>query len=544
MKILIFGRGFLGTRMADTWLDAVLSDARIDDVEAVNQALDEHHPDVVINAAGKTGKPNIDWCETHQSETFRSNVMGALALAEVCQRRSVYLIHLGSSYVFSGSSPDPSGWRENDFANPISFYARTKYSADLVLSRLPNVAIVRTGPLLDSSHDERNLITRLASYRQVADTTCSATIVEDLLSVLRNLAERRATGIFHAVNQGTLQFSVLLAMYREVVDPSHSYETVRPDELVSNGSISRSRPAPVLQSKRLEELGIRMRPVEDALHDVMKSYATEKKQNANYELLSTDNEMFMRDQGIPATLRARRMKGVILAGGKGTRLAPLTNITNKHLLPIYNQPMVMYPLQTLLDAGIKDILLITGPDHAHQFIKLFGSGKALGCHFSYRIQDEAGGIAQALGLAEDFVGQDNCTVILGDNVFDEPVASSLASFSEGALAFYKPVENPTEYGVMEIDELGSVLSIEEKPKQPKSNLAQVGLYVYDSHVFDIIKTLKPSGRGELEITDVNNHYLAQRELKARRMGGIWWDMGTFHGMQAASQYFAQKRDKE
>ncbi len=536
MKILIFGRGFLGTRMAEAWPDAVLSDARIDDAEAIKKALEGHRPDVVVNAAGKTGRPNIDWCESHQAETWQSNVMGPLVLSEACQARGIHLIHLGSSYVFNGPSPDPAGWRENDFANPVSFYARSKYASDLMLSRANDTAIVRIGPLLDHRHDQKNLITRLASYRQVADASCSVTVVEDLLIVIRSLAERRATGIFHAVNPGALRFRLLLEAYRDLVDHDHQYELVRPEELLGNGSISKSRPAPILQSRRLEELGIRLRPIEGVLHDVMNGYSREKNMNMDHQ------EIDISHQGFPT--RAKRMKGVILAGGRGTRLAPLTNITNKHLLPIYNKPMVMYPLQTLLDAGIKDILLITGPDHAHQFIKLFGSGKGLGCHFSYRIQDEAGGIAQALGLAEDFVGQDNCTVILGDNVFEESVASSLASFSGGSLAFYKPVDNPSEYGVMEIDEAGNVLSIEEKPKQPKSNLAQVGLYVYDSRVFDIVKTLKPSGRGELEITDVNNHYLATRELKARRMGGIWWDMGTFHGMQAASQYFAEKRDKK
>ncbi|MDQ7814417.1 MAG: sugar phosphate nucleotidyltransferase [Patescibacteria group bacterium] len=536
MKILIFGRGFLGTRMAEAWSDAVLSDARIDDAEAVKNALDEHRPDVVVNAAGKTGKPNIDWCEAHQTETFRGNTIGPLVLAETCQTLGIHLVHLGTSYIFNGPSPDPVGWRENDFANPVSFYARSKYSADMVLSRLPRTAIVRIGPLIDPLPSPRNLITRLVSYAQVADAACSVTVVADLLEVVHALAERRATGTFHAVNPGALRFKDLLDAYKEIVDPRHPFEMVQPEDLLNDGSVTKARPNPILHSKRLEELGIRMRPVNSVLREVLEKYAREKSLSSKF---GTEN--MNQHNTLPPKLR--RMKGVILAGGKGTRLAPLTNITNKHLLPIYNQPMVMYPLQTLLDAGIKDILLITGPDHAHQFIKLFGSGKALGCHFSYRIQDEAGGIAQALGLAEDFVGQDNCTVILGDNVFDEPVASSLASFSSGALAFYKPVENPTEYGVMEIDEMGNVLSIEEKPKQPKSNLAQVGLYVYDPHVFDIIKTLKPSGRGELEITDVNNHYLAQRELKARRMGGIWWDMGTFHGMQAASQHFAQKDKK-
>jgi glucose-1-phosphate thymidylyltransferase len=234
------------------------------------------------------------------------------------------------------------------------------------------------------------------------------------------------------------------------------------------------------------------------------------------------------------------MKGIILAGGKGTRLAPLTDTTNKHLLPVYNKPMVMYPLQTLLDAGIKEILLVTGPDYAHQFMKLLGSGHAQGCHLTYRIQDQAGGIAQALGLAEDYVGRDNCTVILGDNIFEENFFPHISNFREGAMAFYKPVDNPRAYGVMELDQWGNAVSIEEKPSEPKSNYAQVGLYVYDPDVFGYIRTLKPSGRGELEITDVNNHYLKAHKLAAKPVRGIWWDAGSFADIHAAGQYFAGK----
>lgn len=235
-----------------------------------------------------------------------------------------------------------------------------------------------------------------------------------------------------------------------------------------------------------------------------------------------------------------RMKGVILAGGKGTRLAPLTQVTNKHLLPIANKQMILYPLHTLLDAGIHDILLITGSEFAGQFMNLLGSGSAFNARLTYRIQDEAGGIAHALALAEEFVGTGHCTVILGDNIFDESFLPAISSFQEGAMTFYKAVKDPQRFGVVELDGWGRVLSIEEKPVHPKSSLAQVGLYVYDTQVFDIIRSLKPSGRGELEIADVNNAYVAKGKLEAKPVRGFWSDAGTFASLWHATEHFARK----
>ncbi|MFA4954845.1 MAG: sugar phosphate nucleotidyltransferase [Patescibacteria group bacterium] len=536
MKILIFGAGYLGRRLVETWPEAVLVQTRIDEPEAVAKALDEHRPDVVVNAAGKTGTPNVDWCETHQAETFHSNVIGPLILAEACQARGIYLLHLGSGCVYYGPSPDPAGWREDDPANPISYYSRSKYAADLLLSRFPNVGIARLRMPIDSRPAPRNLVDKLAAYRQVVDVANSVTVVEDFIAAAHALLEKRASGIFHLTNPGVMRHRDLLALYKEYVDPNHSCEWISEGELVTRGLAQKTRSNCILQSPRLEALGIHMRPIAIALRDTLEKYAR--------HMRLTEHGTQNTDHGLPSNLypltSTPRMKGVILAGGKGTRLAPLTNITNKHLLPIYDKPMVLYPLETLLRSGIRDIMLVTGPEYANQFIKLLGSGSALGVRLSYRIQDEAGGIAQALGLAEDFVGADNCTVILGDNVFDQSIAEHVAAFRSGASAFYKPVGNPSDYGVMEIDAQGRVLSIEEKPREPKSNLAQVGLYMYDSRVFEIIKTLKPSGRGELEITDVNNHFVRLNELKAHPLHGIWWDMGTFKGMHEASLHFAQK----
>lgn len=236
------------------------------------------------------------------------------------------------------------------------------------------------------------------------------------------------------------------------------------------------------------------------------------------------------------------MKGVILAGGTGSRMYPLTKVTNKHLLPVYDKPMICYPLQTLIDAGITEIMIVSGRGHAGHFLELLGSGAEYGVHITYEIQEEAGGIAQALGLAERWVGDESVVVILGDNIFQDSIRNAVSAFSSGAQIFLKPVPDPNRFGVAEVQE-GQVIAIEEKPKQPRSDLAVTGMYMYDSQVFQIVKTLKPSGRGELEITDVNNEYIRLGEMKYSLLEGHWSDAGTFDSLIRAS-LLAQQLKKE
>ena len=236
------------------------------------------------------------------------------------------------------------------------------------------------------------------------------------------------------------------------------------------------------------------------------------------------------------------MKGVILAGGTGSRLYPLTKVTNKHLLPVGREPMIFHPVKKLIEAGIDEILIVTGIEHMGDVVTLLGSGKDFGCRFTYKVQDEAGGIAQALGLARNFAGRDLLCVILGDNVFEDSIAPYVAAFREqarGARLLLKQVHDPQRYGVAEVE--GSrVVRIVEKPKEPKSDLAVVGIYFYDSEVFDVIATLKPSGRGELEITDVNNHYLREGKLHCDRLSGWWTDAGTFESLAHANELVRPK----
>ncbi|MFH1447982.1 MAG: sugar phosphate nucleotidyltransferase [Candidatus Micrarchaeota archaeon] len=232
------------------------------------------------------------------------------------------------------------------------------------------------------------------------------------------------------------------------------------------------------------------------------------------------------------------MKGVILAGGTGTRLMPLTKVTNKHLLPVYNKPMICFPIEVLLKAGIEEILIVTGPEGAGDFMKLLGSGREFKAKFSYRIQDEAGGIAQALGLAENFINvDDKFAIILGDNIFPDSVSESIRRFEDDtfkAKVFLKEVEHPERFGVPEL-EGGKVLSIEEKPKNPKSRYCVTGLYLYDHSVFKIIKDLRPSKRGELEITDVNNAYIQRAEMGYEVVKGGWTDAGTIESLHRAAE---------
>lgn len=236
------------------------------------------------------------------------------------------------------------------------------------------------------------------------------------------------------------------------------------------------------------------------------------------------------------------MKGIILAGGLGTRLFPLTKITNKHLLPIYNKPMIFYPIQTLINAGIKDILIVTGGNNAGDFLRLIGNGKEFGLqHVNYTYQEGEGGIAQALDLAEFFADKDKIVVVLGDNIIEKNIKKQVEAFSKqekGAKILLQKVKDPQRFGVPVFNG-DKIIKIEEKPREPKSDYAVTGIYMYDSRVFDIIKTLKPSNRGELEITDVNNDYIQKSEMTYDVLEGWWTDAGTFESLLSASKMAAE-----
>ena len=237
------------------------------------------------------------------------------------------------------------------------------------------------------------------------------------------------------------------------------------------------------------------------------------------------------------------MKGVVLAGGLGTRLYPLTYATNKHLLPVYNKPMVFYPIETLVQAGIRDVIVVTGGPHAGHFIRVLKNGKELGLrHLEFAYQENEGGIADALSLCEDFADGEPITVILGDNTTDANIAPAVQSFTGGAMVFLKKVPDPERFGVPVFapDDPTRIIAIEEKPTMPKSPYAVTGLYIYDRRVFEYIHTIRPSGRGELEITDVNNCYIRDGQLRWAELDGFWSDAGTFESLFRSNAYWAQK----
>lgn len=230
------------------------------------------------------------------------------------------------------------------------------------------------------------------------------------------------------------------------------------------------------------------------------------------------------------------MKGIVLAGGEGKRLQPLTKITSKQLLPVYDKPMIFYPLKTLLKIGIRDILIIVAPKHAGDFLYLLGSGKEFDAKFTYEIQDKPEGLAQAFIIGEDFIGNDTVTMILGDNIFEDNFSRAIKKFKSGAHIFAKEVPDPERFGVVKFDKNKKVTQITEKPKKFLSNFAITGLYIYDNRVVKIAKKLKPSARGELEITDLHKWYLKRDELKVDIVKGEWIDTGTFDSLLRAGNW--------
>jgi len=250
---------------------------------------------------------------------------------------------------------------------------------------------------------------------------------------------------------------------------------------------------------------------------------------------------------LPSTFKEMNMdlRGVVLAGGTGLRLKPLTKVTNKHLLPVGHKPMIYYPIEKLTSIGIEQILIVTGVEYMGDVVGLLGSGREFGCQFTYKVQDEAGGIAQALGMAEGFSNNKPLAIILGDNIFQanlKKYADKFIAQKNGARLLLKKVPNPQRFGVAQISDT-RVIRIDEKPKKPESDYAVTGIYFYDATVFDIIRTLKPSGRGELEITDVNNAYIARGQLAYDILDGWWTDAGTFESLSKANELVAKEPPK-
>ncbi len=283
MNILIIGsKGYVGTRCLKAWKTAIADDAKITTTQDVLDLLEKHKPDVVLNAAGVRGKPNVDWCETHQMETIIGNTKLPIMIAEACQQKGIYLLHIGSGCIFYGDSPHPDKeWREEDMGNPTHVtYSRTKWAADLVLSTLPNVGIARIRMPIDWIPSAQNMIDKLATYPKIIDVENSVTIVDDMVEVFYQLLEKRATGIFHVTNPGRLKHREIVALYERYIDPSHTNEWISNDDLVIQGLATKGRSNNFLHSNNLATYGIVMRDVHVAMEDTMKKYKQAKEKAA------------------------------------------------------------------------------------------------------------------------------------------------------------------------------------------------------------------------------------------------------------------------
>jgi dTDP-4-dehydrorhamnose reductase len=273
MKILILGKGYLGTRCADTWNDAIIVDKIIKSTEDVLELLDEHQPDAVLNAAGIVGKPNVDWCETHQLETIEGNTILPFLIAKACQARNVYLLHIGTGCIFYGDAPDGVAWTETDYANPVAVYTRCKYAADLALATMDNVGIGRIRMPIDYIPHRANLIDKIASFERVIDVENSLTIVEDMMDVFHQILEKKVSGIFHVTNPGSIKHKEILELYEKYVDPNHKNEWIAEEDLVKEGLADKKRSNNIMVSHNLAKAGISMRSVKESMEDTMQKYA-------------------------------------------------------------------------------------------------------------------------------------------------------------------------------------------------------------------------------------------------------------------------------
>lgn len=274
MKILIIGKGYLGTRCAETWGDeAILADKYIESVQDVEDLIDKHQPDAVLNAAGIVGKPNVDWCETHQLETIQGNTILPIMIAEACRNKNIYLLHMGTGCIFYGKSPHGGPWTEEDYANPIAVYTRAKYAADLVLATMENIGIARIRMPLDDRPHRANFIDKIVSFPSLISVDNSLTVVEDMIDVFYQLMQKKATGIFHVTNPGAINHKEIISWYKKYVDPNHQNEWIAEEDLLKMGLVNKKRSNNIMTSINLAKYNIAMRPIKEAVEDAVKKYA-------------------------------------------------------------------------------------------------------------------------------------------------------------------------------------------------------------------------------------------------------------------------------
>lgn len=279
MKILIIGKGFIGNRLLESWEEAVFGEGHIESIADGLKMLDKYQPDVVLNAAGVRGKPNVDWCETNQTETILGNTILPINIALACQKRNIYLLHIGSGCIFYGPSPDPKGWKEDDYANPVATYSKCKYAADLVLATLPNIGIARIRVPMDYISSPHNIIDKLAGFEKIIDVENSITVIEDMVTVFYQLLQKKAAGIFHVTNPGSIKYREIIKLYEKYVGSAKVKKWISEQDLIKDKLVQKTRSTNKLQSHNLVEIKIKMRPIQQAAEETMQRYAALVKKN-------------------------------------------------------------------------------------------------------------------------------------------------------------------------------------------------------------------------------------------------------------------------
>jgi len=569
MRILIIGaKGMLGNALAQVFNSSenelFLWDKEEIDItiaEEVEQKIKFLQPELIINSAAFNA---VDETEKNFELARAINADGPINIAKVAQQIGAVLVHYSSDYVFDGTKID--GYREYDLPSPVSKYGESKFLGEEISEHNDASYVIRTsrlfGPTGTGEGAKKSfveLMLKLAKEKTsldiVHDEKSSPTYVVDLAEATKELimSGNYLPGIYHLTNSGSCTW---FEYAKEIFRQSGYNIQINP---VSGDHFPRpaKRPASsVLLNTKLPNL----RFWQDALADFLKSI-NEYKPKEISEVVDLDKvltESVLPEEGkkeivfedkknsdnknekISIKVNSKKnMKGIILSGGRGTRLYPLTKMTSKQLLPVYNKPMIMYPMQTLVNAGIKEILIVVAPEYAGQYLHLLGSGKDFGVKLTYEIQDEPKGLPEAFIIGGNFIAEDNVVLILGDNLFfDHDFTEDIKTFEKGGRIFAVDVPDPERFGVVEFDKNFKVVSIEEKPKEPKSHYAIPGIYIYDNRVCEIAKTIKPTWRPETDIVEVHKAFLQMNELDVRKIHGRWYDAGTFDSLLKASNIAA------
>ena len=558
----------------------------LSDLDAVTRAVREFKPDILVNSAAYTA---VDKAESEADLARTINALAPARMAEELARIGGVLIHYSTDYVFDGNKPLAESYSENDATGPLNVYGRSKLEGEqlIVASGCPYI-ILRTTWVYDTrGKNFLRTVLRLAREREelrmVADQygapTWARTIAEATTVILaRSLERNRETGawrngLFHltAAEQTSWEgfarailedYEALLDWAAETGEFGGPLKAKRVAPITSDAISGASAAAAKFGAFQRDGAGglrdyhARLAKPAAACHAGCNSLIIFEYQIAEQFIFSRAVAARFRGRWPKEPGRFRRtrlrcswhkngelMKGIVLAGGIGTRLYPLTRVTNKHLLPVYDKPMIFYPLQTLVDAGIRDILIVTGGQNAGDFLRLLQNGKEFGLQqLSFAYQEGEGGIADALRLAEPWAKGDKICVVLGDNIIEGDMREAARNFEKldkGAMVMLKEVTDPERFGVP-VFENDRIVRIEEKPKKPLSSYAVIGIYFYDGTVFDRIRTLKPSGRGEYEITDINNSYITEGTLQHTLLEGWWTDAGTFESLWHASNMVRDK----